>query len=118
MILAQLQARPNLILDAPYYEHRVVGHVEQYKAVAYLIDGSRLHINEVWQHSMLSKYAYYWLTGNGELIQGWDNAPHHPQVSTYPHHSHRLNQVNESAVRTLNDVLDELERQLNPYIRA
>ena len=25
---------------------------------------------------------------NGQLIIRWDNAPHHKQIQTYPHHKH------------------------------
>lgn len=46
-MLAQLQTHPTLILAVLQYEHRVQSHVEQYKAVIELADGSRLHINEV-----------------------------------------------------------------------
>jgi len=29
--------------------------------------------------------SYYWLGQSGEAIEGWDNAPHHPEVETHPH---------------------------------
>lgn len=47
-MLPLLQARSALILAILQYEHRVQGHVEQFKAIVELKDGSRLHINEVW----------------------------------------------------------------------
>lgn len=87
-MLSLLQARSTLILAILQYEHRVQGQVEQFKAVVELADGSRLHINEVWLSGFLRKYAYYWLTPSGALVQGWDNAPHHPHIATYPHHPH------------------------------
>lgn len=83
-MLASLQGRNDLILSVPRYEHRLSGSVEQFKAVAQLVDGFRLHINEVWIESRLHKYSYYWLTPNGDLIRGWDNAPHHPNLATFP----------------------------------
>jgi hypothetical protein len=113
MILAQLQACTTLILSVPHYEHRVIGNIEQYKAIAHLVDGSRLHINEVWLQGVLHKYAYYWLTPTGALLQGWDNAPHHRHISTYPHHTHTPGQVEPSHVRTLAGVLNELERRVS-----
>ena len=112
MMLSRLQARPRLILDVLQYEHQVSGHVEQFKAIVILVDGSRLHVNEVWLRNVLRKYAHYWLTVNGELIQGWDNAPHHPQITTYPDHSHTPEQVHSSSIRTLDDLLNELEQRL------
>lgn len=104
-MLSLLQTRPALILAVLQYEHRVQGHVEQYKAIVELTDGSRLHINEVWLSGSLHKYAYYWLTPTGALLQGWDNAPHHPQIATYPHHCHTPTGVEPSLIRTLPDAL-------------
>ncbi|CAN5671300.1 DUF6516 family protein [soil metagenome] len=111
-MLTLLQARPALILAILQYEHRLQGQVEQFKAIVELADGSRLHINEVWLSSLLRKYAYYWLTPTGVLVQGWDNAPHHLHIVTYPHHSHTPGQVHASQIHTLTDALDELTRQL------
>jgi hypothetical protein len=98
-MLAQLQARSRLVSAVLDSEHRLKGSVEQFKAVAQLIDGSRLHVNEVWLSGSLHKYAYYWLTPTGALLHGWDNAPHHPHIPTYPHHSHTVDQVHSSSVR-------------------
>ena len=52
-----------------------------------LVDGSRLQVNEVRIGGQLRKYAYYRLTPTGEVLQGWDNAPHHPEITSYPHTS-------------------------------
>jgi hypothetical protein len=70
------------------FEHRLDEGIAQFKAIALLIDGSRLHVNEVYLHGALHKYAYYWLTPIDKLIVGWDNAPHHPRLLTYPSHQH------------------------------
>jgi len=35
-----------------------------------------------------SKYRFHWQTRDGMLIKRWDNARHHPEISTYPHHLH------------------------------
>jgi len=34
------------------------------------------------------KYSFHWQTKNGQLIKRWDNAAHHPEIITYPHHLH------------------------------
>lgn len=111
-MLAQLHARPRLIIAIGRYQHRLNGSVEQHKAVATLIDGSKLHINEVWLHGHLHKYSYYWLTPINDLIMGWDNAPHHPHIGTSPHHVHTPSGIHSSSIRSLKDVLDELEKRL------
>ena len=51
-------------------------------------DGSRLQVSEEWRRGELGAYSYYWLDAHDALIQGWDNAPHHRSVSTFPHHRH------------------------------
>lgn len=111
-MLEHLRSRSALVLDILQYDHRLQGSVEQFKAVAQLIDGSRLHINEVWVRGELRKYAYYWLTPAGDVIRGWDNAPHHPQIETSPHHVHDSDGVRPSEVRSLSDVLNMLSERL------
>ena len=108
-MLEILQGRRALILRIDGYLHRRYGGVEQFKAVLYLKDGTRLHVNEVWIDGVLKKYAYYHLSPTGDVLRGWDNAPHHPEVSTFPHHCHHAGQVAPSDIRSLSDVLDFLE---------
>ena len=105
---AQLDSHPALVVSILRYEQRLRGSVEQFKAVVQLVDGSYLHLNEVWIEGELRKYAYYQVTPGDQVIRGWDNAPHHPEVATHPHHLHRAD-VSASEVRSLADVLDVLE---------
>lgn len=67
-MLEKLRARRGLVTAVASYDHRLKGAVEQYKAVAHLANGSRLHINEVWLEGHLEKYAYYWLTPTGKIL--------------------------------------------------
>lgn len=45
----------------------------------------------------------------GNMVFRYDNAPHHKDVSTFPHHKHLPNFVAESASKGLLDILDEIE---------
>ncbi len=54
-MLAQLESRSDLIVAIVKYEQRLEGSLGQYKAVVQLIDGSRLHINEIWLNQQLHK---------------------------------------------------------------
>lgn len=81
-MLEKLRSQSELVKAIYQYEHRQKGTIEQFKAVVQLADGSQLYINEVWVESKLKKYAYYWLTPTGKTLQGWDNAPHHPQIDS------------------------------------
>jgi len=33
-------------------------------------------------------YRIHWQQGDGRLKRRWDNAPHHKEVPTFPHHVH------------------------------
>ncbi len=63
-------------------------------------------------------YTYHYQDGEGRLIFRYDNAPHHPEVSTHPHHKHIANpktQVEsiESVLPPhLNEVLQEIDQFL------
>jgi len=107
---AELDAHPSLIAAMLSYAQLLRGSVEQYKAIVQLVDGTYLHLNEVWIDGELRKYAYFQVTPAGSVIRGWDNAPHHPEVATHPHHFHAAG-ITASEVRTLTDVLDVLEAE-------
>jgi hypothetical protein len=38
----------------------------------------------------------------------WDNAPHHPEISTFPYHKHEGEQVVSSIRVSVEDVLAQL----------
>ncbi len=42
---------------------------------------------DLYYNETLSKYAYTLILSNKRVV-GWDNAPHHPSVTTFPHHFH------------------------------
>ena len=54
-------------------------------------------------------YSYHWQNKRGQLIQRWDNAPHHKKVKTFPHHIHRNNKISESTEISLRDVLKTID---------
>lgn len=85
-----------------------------------LINSDRLHISEAWDDETLIRYAYYWLKQNDELRVGWDNAPHHPEVSTHPHHKHIAAQENiqPSEETSLEDVLRFIKQKLEEERKA
>lgn len=41
----------------------------------------------------IKKYSFHWQDAMGNLIKRWDNAAHHPEVETYPHHVHNGSDV-------------------------
>ncbi len=47
--------------------------------------GGRLHV---------TKYSFHWQGSDGQLRKRWDNAAHHPEVPTHPHHVHDSTEAN------------------------
>ena len=80
---------------------------ETLRLVLYLEDGANLRVTEQWQDKTLQRYTYYWLTAANTLKIGWDNAPHHTQLETFPHHKHVEQQANLRSSREtcLEDVM-------------
>jgi hypothetical protein len=35
-----------------------------------------------------TKYRHHWQDKHGHLLKRWDNAPHHPEIDTFPDHLH------------------------------
>ncbi len=61
---------------------------ETLRVILYLKDGTNLRVTEQWAGKVLRRYSYYWLNSTNELKVGWDNAPHHTQMESFPHHKH------------------------------
>ena len=77
---------------------------------AVLHDGSRLELRDYLFINGTRKYAYQWMGADGKLKQRWDNAPHWPEITTHPHHTHLPNQSfpEPSTVTNLEDLLSYL----------
>ncbi|HMF34887.1 MAG TPA: DUF6516 family protein [Candidatus Lokiarchaeia archaeon] len=80
------------------------------KAIAFLKDGTELHILEFISPTKV-RYSYHWQNPDGTLIIRWDNAPHHPELRSFPNHKHNSG-VEESKVCTLQDAIEEIEKTL------
>ena len=79
--------------------------VSRLKVKLRLFDGSILWAREVWSKGEMSAYSYYWLRSDETVIMGWDNAPHHKGVKTFPHHKHIGDRVEDSEERDMRNVL-------------
>lgn len=81
-------------------------HTSKCRIKTRLVDASVLWIREVRVKNRLIAYSYYWLRTDHSIIIGWDNAPHHKEVNTFPHHKHVGDKVESSAQTNLKDVLN------------
>ncbi|WP_031526595.1 toxin-antitoxin system TumE family protein [Dyadobacter crusticola] len=76
---------------------------------AHFVDQSILYIREFTEVSR-RKYAFRWQKKSGNLIMRWDNAPHFPNLQTFPHHKHlSTGEAEPSHDISLSDVLREIE---------
>jgi hypothetical protein len=79
--------------------------ISNLKAKLILFDGTIFWVREVWLRETIEAYSYYWLRPDDTVIIGWDNAPHHREVSSFPHHRHVGNKIESSEERDLRNVL-------------
>lgn len=79
-------------------------------------DGSLLDFDEVvlYRNEQLVKlrYAYHYQNNVGEVVFRYDNAPHYPDIITFPHHKHVGPAVEPANVPDLGEVLREIEQLL------
>ena len=80
-------------------------------------DGSFLEIEEVLHLSDYRiekvRYSYHYQKGD-RLIFRYDNAPHHPELPTFPHHKHIDDHVEPCQEPDLQDVLRKIDARLYP----
>jgi hypothetical protein len=75
-------------------------------------NGFSLHFVEVMDVEIgrKLKYRYHCMDAGQELLFRYDNAPHHPEVETFPHHKHNLGNIEASREPSLDSVLLEILR--------
>ncbi len=57
-------------------------------------------------------YAYSYIR-NDQCVLRYDNAPHHPEIITFPHHKHiGEDKIAPTDQPSINQVLDEIEKYL------
>lgn len=87
-----------IILGSSHVDHIEIGREETLDEIGFyrfrlkLIDGSLLEMFErisVQRDSVqVLKYSFHWQNADGQLRKRWDNAAHHPEISTHPYHIH------------------------------
>lgn len=91
--------------DKDFVESYIVHDFRESSTAYYLniqaqfIDGSILYARQ-YVETDRRKYSFHWQKTTGDLILRWDNAPHFPNLATYPHHKH----VGETSVETSHDI--------------
>ena len=89
--------------------------VAQLRARLRIFDGTILWVREIYVDGQFETYSYYWLRSDESVMIGWDNAPHHQEIDTFPHHKHLAGRIEPSAERNLPDVLRYLQEFFDPF---
>jgi hypothetical protein len=80
------------IVSFHYHQEGTIGNVGYFRVRCTLIDGSELQpterVRDVGDALAIEKYSFHWQNKDGTPIYRWDNAPHHRDLSTFPHHLH------------------------------
>ncbi len=92
-------------IDTEYDEDADIGNIG---GSIVFKDGSVFHFKEI---ILVEKrqYRFHYMDERNNLISRWDNAPHHKDLGTFPHHVHLPNAVKESKPVKLINVLDIIE---------
>jgi hypothetical protein len=76
-------------------------------------NNARLIFFEFWRQTNAGlerdKYRYHLMDSQNQLVFRYDNAPHYPQIATFPDHKHSPNGLLESAAPDFADVFEEVE---------
>ena len=84
----------------------------------YFLDGSTLHVREfvnVQRDTDHYMYVYQYQSPTHDFIFRYDNTPHFPHLSTFPHHKHEGHDAHVVAARppSLETVLSEIDHYLS-----
>lgn len=97
------------------FRHDEVLQTYTLKASLILKDASHLMIRDYLFTDGTRKYSYPWQTSTGELLGRWDNVPHWPAISTFPHHYHPSEGTAESSeVRLLAHAIAKIAARMAP----
>jgi len=58
------------------------------------------------------KYKYHYMNDKKELIFRYDNAKHHKELKTFPHHKHTQDGVSEAQEPNIEVILNEIENKI------
>jgi hypothetical protein len=61
-------------------------------------------------HKALSikKYRFHYMNKQGQMLFRYDNAPHHPELSSFPDHKHIENSTIPASPRGFKDIFNEI----------
>lgn len=76
------------------------------------VDNTELYVRE-YNGEFERYYSFHWQNTDGELIVRWDNAPHHKEIETFPHHKHIGDKIVGSSEITLYEILNSINEEVD-----
>lgn len=80
------------------------------------IDSSVLEIaifaSETSSAVIIDKYRFHYMDYKGAMIFRYDNAHHHPEIRSHPHHKHIKNLVLPAHLPGLKEILNEISAMI------
>lgn len=87
-----------VIADFQILHEQVLGDVGYFRVRGQLANGDGFMFTERFRQQAgsiaVEKYSFHWQAVNGALIRRWDNAPHHREIASFPHHLHEGDENN------------------------
>jgi hypothetical protein len=103
----------SLIVCANLYKNHTSLNTAYIKGEITFADGSRLavfqHVRIHETELLITDYRYHYMTNDNQLIFRYDNAPHHVEITTFPHHKHLPSCVQHTDIPNLKDILEEID---------
>ena len=86
-----------------------------FETIRPLIDSSFLsifhHVHD--ENGLFSfDYRYHYMDSKNTMIFRYDNAPHHPEAQSFPHHKHTTVEIKESEMPNIRDILSEIHHHI------
>jgi hypothetical protein len=115
----------NLLRRSAFIENVDVEYETKSKTVGIIhgtigmVDGSTLQflelINIKGDEITRPKYRFHFMGSADEMVFRYDNAPHHPEIATHPHHKHIRDEKKpkQSKEKELKEVLLEIDGMIS-----
>lgn len=103
-----------VVITYDLVETQLSAHTGYIEGSVTFTNNARLVYFEFWRQTSAGlerdKYRYHLMDGQNQLVFRYDNAPHHPEIATFPDHKHLPNDLlSESAALNFADVFSEVE---------
>lgn len=110
--LSELRDKFHFIVSIEYFDFRAGSSFQYSKYLLLLKNQTKLFVTEFVTLNERS-YSYHLQDVKDDLIQRWDNSKHHPEILTYPHHTHLGDDILLSEEITIEDVLTLLSKRFD-----